>query len=202
MKTRAELKADAKAALKGNWTGAVVAVLIFSAITSVVQTIAGSGEEASIINVLALIVLMVISGPFNYGLSKYFLWLSQGKKVDYALVFDGFKDCKRTLILTILISIKVFLWSLLFVIPGIIAGLRYSQAFNILVENDKISANEAIKRSIEMMKGHLWEYFVLGLSFFGWAFLAIFTFGLGFLWLAPYSMTTCAGYYLQLKKEA
>ncbi|MCZ8518379.1 MULTISPECIES: DUF975 family protein [Paenibacillus] len=58
---------------------------------------------------------------------------------------------------------------------------------------------EALSRSKEMMKGHKWRYFVLGLSFLGWVLLAVLTAGIGFLWLGPYMSVTNANFYTNLK---
>ena len=74
--------------------------------------------------------------------------------------------------------------------------------FYLLSDNEDMTAAEAQKKSIEMMRGHKWEYFVLNLSFIGWAILALFTFGLLYIWLMPYMEATLANYYLKLKKEA
>ena len=71
----------------------------------------------------------------------------------------------------------------------------------ILAENPGISPMEAIKRSKEMMQGHKMEYFLLVLSFFGWALLAPFTLGILCIWLLPYMQATMANYYRSLKGE-
>lgn len=59
---------------------------------------------------------------------------------------------------------------------------------------------EAIKKSSEMMRGYKTDYFLLQLSFIGWGFLCLFTFGIGFLWLSPYVKTSNAVFYRELKK--
>ena len=96
--------------------------------------------------------------------------------------------------------LKVFLWSLLLVVPGIIKGYAYSQAFYLLNDNKKLGYKEALEESEKMMDGHKWELFVLQLSFIGWSLLAVLTCGIGFLWLTPYMNTTLANYYEDLKK--
>ena len=93
-------------------------------------------------------------------------------------------------------ALFIFLWSLLFVIPGIVAGYRYAMAPFIMAENPNIGAFEAIAMSKEMMRGHKGELFYLHLTFIGWKLLALFTFGIGNLFIAPYIATSEAAFYL------
>ena len=89
----------------------------------------------------------------------------------------------------------IFLWTMLFIIPGIIASLAYSQTIYIMLDHPDMSALDAIRASKQLMKGHKWEYFVLGLSFIGWSILSSFTLGLLSIWLTPYQYVTYANYY-------
>ena len=95
----------------------------------------------------------------------------------------------------------IFLWSLLFVIPGIIKIFSYAMTPYILEEHPELSANDAIDRSRAMMKGHKFDLFWLFLSFIGWFILAFFTLGIGFLWLVPYVQTSVAGFYEDVKAD-
>jgi uncharacterized membrane protein len=98
----------------------------------------------------------------------------------------------------ILVGIFTILWSLLLIIPGIIKGIAYSQVFFLLRDNPEYTALEAITESKKRMKGYKWKFFLLNLSFIGWAFIAIFTLGIGFLWLTPYILTANATFYNEL----
>jgi uncharacterized membrane protein len=91
------------------------------------------------------------------------------------------------------------LWALLFIIPGIIAQIGYSQVWFILAEDDQISPNDALKKSKKMMYGYKMQFFLLGLSFIGWLLLAILTCGIGLLWVVPYMQTANAKFYEDLK---
>ena len=97
--------------------------------------------------------------------------------------------------------IFTFLWSLLFIIPGIIAALSYSQVFYILAEDTekKHDAMSALNESKKIMDGHKLDYFVLGimLSFIG-ILVTIFTLGIGMLWFLPYSQVVLANFYLNI----
>lgn len=95
----------------------------------------------------------------------------------------------------------IVLWSLLFLIPGIIKKYSYSMTPYILHEYPELSASEAIHRSRMMMRGHKFDLFWLQLSFIGWFILSILTAGIGFLWLAPYYQTAQAAFYEEVKSE-
>lgn len=101
----------------------------------------------------------------------------------------------------LLMSIFLALWSLLFVIPGIIKAYSYAMTPYILQEYPELSANEAIDRSRYMMRGHKFDLFWLQLSFIGWFFLCILTAGIGFLWMEPYYETAKAAFYEEVKAD-
>jgi len=95
-------------------------------------------------------------------------------------------------------TIYVLLWSLLFVIPGIIASFSYAMTDYILAENPEMSASEAISRSKEMMEGNRFRLFCLEFSFIGWSILCAFTLGIGNLWLTPYRQAATAAFYREV----
>lgn len=98
-------------------------------------------------------------------------------------------------------QILTFLWTLLFIIPGIVKAFSYSMTPFILDEYPELTPVDAIHRSRMMMKGHKFDLFWLYLSFIGWAILCLFTFGIGFFWLAPYVQTAEAAFYEEVKAE-
>ena len=95
----------------------------------------------------------------------------------------------------------IFLWNLLFIIPGIVKSFSYSMTPFILEEHPELGANEAIDHSRAMMKGHKFDLFWLILSFIGWGFLCLFTFGIGYLWLIPYMNTSISAFYEDVKAD-
>ena len=97
-------------------------------------------------------------------------------------------------------SIRIFLWSMLFFIPGVVALYRYRFAFYNILTDDSVSAGEAIWRSCRQTRGMKWQLFVLDLSFLGGAVLANVTFGLLNIWLTPY-MTVCDLAYYERARE-
>ena len=100
-----------------------------------------------------------------------------------------------------LMSLKVWLWSLLLVIPGIIMAHAYAMTPYILEEHPEIGAWEASRVSQKMMRGHKFRLFRLNLSFIGWALLCVPTLGVGFLWLVPYMQMSQAAFYSDLKAQ-
>ena len=88
---------------------------------------------------------------------------------------------------------------LLLIIPGIIACLRYSQTWYILLEDENIGPLDAIRKSKEMMVDNKWKLFCLYCRFIGWLILCIITLGLATLYVMPYMGVSCAKFYDDLK---
>jgi uncharacterized membrane protein len=99
-------------------------------------------------------------------------------------------------------GLRILLWLLLLIVPGIIAAISYSQTFFILAEDNTIRPSEAIEKSKKMMDGNKLKYFYLCLRFLGLGLLCILTLGIGFLWLAPYIQVTNAKFYDDIKVPA
>lgn len=187
-----QLKALAKQQLKGNWGKAILAYLVFIIIADLPGAIPYAGFAIS----------LVITGPMCLGITKFSIELKRGQSPSLETIFSGFKSFTTAFLLQLLMNIFVFLWSLLLIIPGIIASLRYSMAFYILNDNPELSAMEALNKSKEMMVGYKGKLFLLYLSFIGWGLLSILTLGIGFIWLIPYINITVANFYDELKNKS
>ncbi|MCC3375013.1 DUF975 family protein [Cohnella sp. REN36] len=192
MPTSAALRAQARESLRGNWFAAILTTLLLYAVFFVLGLI-------NMIPVIGWLADLFLAGPLIFGLYAYFQDFARNRIPDVSVAFSGFKQFIDVFLLYLLISIFTYLWTLLLVIPGIIAALRYSQAYYILRDNPEIGALEALRRSKQMMAGHKGRLFVLGLTFIGWAILAAIPFGIGYLWLAPYVLTTLAKFHEDLK---
>jgi len=97
----------------------------------------------------------------------------------------------------------VFLWSLLFGVPGIIKAFAYSMTPYILANHPNVQATDALKLSMRMTKGHKGKIFVLFLSFIGWNMLSGLTLGiLGILYVLPYFSASFAGFFVELRNLA
>ncbi len=181
------LKNEALARLSGNWSMAVVTVLVYVLILSA-SGIVPFGS-------------LLIGGPMSLGFAIFFLHFSRGRNPGMEDIFEGFKDFGRATGAYLLRIVFVSLWTLLFIIPGIVKALAYSQVFFILADDKSISAMDALRESEAIMDGYKWDYFWLSLSFIGWAFLCVLTFGIGYLWLIPYMQMTYARFYDTLRGE-
>jgi len=187
MKKNRELRKIARSQLHGSWLAAVGFVLVYCIIIGV------SGA--------VIVGPLVLSGPLTLGFLGYFLKKARGKNAELGDLFDGFKVFVTGFLLYLLKGIFTALWTLLFIIPGIVKSLSYSMSFFILQDNPKISATEAITNSRKMMKGYKWKLFCLYFSFIGWGILCILSFGIGFLWLIPYVNLTLANFYEDIKQN-
>lgn len=151
---------------------------------------------AQLINLLIQLVMTIVS----VGFTIFILNTIRSTEPCYGNLLDGFGMPVRIIILNVLIGIFVFLWSLLLIVPGIIAAYRYRLATYLLIDHPEYSPMQCIRESKRMMCGHKGELFVLDMSFIGWALLAVIPV-IGWLveiWNTPYFATTYALYYQQL----
>ncbi|MDX9887890.1 MAG: DUF975 family protein [Anaerovoracaceae bacterium] len=167
---------------------------------------------------MSLLYTLLVTGPFTYGLAVFFLATFRRQESEVQQVFEGFEKFAKTLGLFFYILLFVILWSLLFIIPGIIASFRYSQAFLIMVDHPEYTISQCVDESKMRMQGNKGKYFILGLSFIGWSLLcsipltiveAMFTSSssvvfyqflslvamLPFIWLGAYMHLTLVAFY-------
>lgn len=211
LKENYEYRAEARKQLKGRWGMAALVILIswliMQAFTSKGMTYSYVNGQlirqynTSGFNNFASIVSLLLSGPIAYGIATYFMKIVRGAEPLLEDMFGGFKYFINTFLLNLVTWIFIGLWSLLFIIPGIVAALRYSMSYYIMNDNPGMSAMEAINQSKEMMKGHKGKLFLLVLSFIGWGFLSIFTLGIGLLWVGAYFNTAKINFYEDLKRN-
>ena len=186
-----ELRARAREQLGGgifqeNWLMTLVAVFIFTALTTV-STYTG-------------IVLLIIVGPLQYGLARLLINnVRKGGKVNIGDLFVGFsEDFSNTLVLGILKSLFTALWTLLFVIPGIIKSYSYSMAEFIQQDSEDKNWKTCLDKSRAMMDGYKWKLFCLDLSFIGWYIVGSLCLGIGVLFVHPYHEQARANFYEEL----
>lgn len=187
----AEITEQARASLNGRWTFVATATLI-----NMIISIA-----LNLIPVLGPFVPLLITGAFTLGFVTIYLNISRDDDVEFMQLFIGFSDYLRAFLAYLLIGIFTILWSLLLIIPGIIAAYSYLLTFFIIADDKSLTALEAIQKSKEMMKGYKWKAFCLSARFLGWSILCILTLGLGFLWLLPYIGMSFAKFYEDIKEN-
>ena len=190
---RAELKTAAKQQIKGNIGILFVITLIIGAISGV------AGLVLNMIPMGGLVSTIIITPAFTLSVIRVYLNLTAGTKPEVKDAFSGFDDFWAAFKVTLLVGVYTFLWSLLFVIPGIVKAYSYSMATYILAENKGKSARECIDESKAMTNGHKMDLFVLSLSFIGWMLLCGITFGIAYIWVGPYMQATLTNAYKSLK---
>ena len=167
---RKELKDKAKKSFTPHLGAILLVLLIVLVVYGLLAVMSGVGA----------IVSFIIVGSISLSFASIFLNVLKGKKpVAKDLIF-GFQDenLLRGLFAFLRYEIFTFLWTLLLIVPGIIKSISYSQMFYLMAENPKMTAGEAQAKSMKIMEGHKWDYFILQLSFIPWHLLSIVTFGI------------------------
>lgn len=185
---RATLKSMAKEQIRGN-------IGVLFAITLLMELIL---LGLNCIPLVGFVALLLLGSAFSLAIYKIYLDLADGLIPRVGDMFSQVQYFWPAFKVNFLVGLFTYLWSLLFIIPGIIKACSYSQAMYILAENPDMGALDAINQSKEMMEGHKMEYFLLGLSFIGWILLSPFTLGLLYIWLIPYMQATFANFYRSL----
>lgn len=154
----------------------------------------------AICSAIGLVLQYLLLKPIEYGCRKFFRKNleepAKVKNVFYA--FDSnYKNIVKTAFMT---DLRIFLWSLLFIVPGIIKAYEYTLVPYIISENPAMNYKDAMAESKKLMMGNKWKTFVLRLSFIGWNILSGMTFGvLGVFFVEPYQESTEAALYESIK---
>ena len=228
---RSALKKRAKELLReGNVSPIKMSVLLYAvvfvlsaALIAVSYATAVSRSGPGLIHFFSILIYLA-SIVLSQGYTIFCLGIWKGEKMPYGSLFDGFSFAGKIIGLTLVMALFVWLWSLLFIIPGIIAMYRYSFALYNLCENPELGIMEALEMSKQQTQGYKMELFLLQLSFFGWSLLASLpqTFAgmavanndpggpsivislvlllasmIGQVFLQPYMQLSHAGFYLQ-----
>ena len=159
------------------------------------------GIAASGFGIIGLVMNIFVENAVTVGLSNYFI-KNTDSKPSFADAFSGFKvKYLRNCGTLFLMGIKLALWSMLFVSPGIIKSFEYAMIPYILADDAEISSKEAFQKARELMKGNKWRLFKLDFSFIGWYALCFLTLGLGTFFLLPYLNAATAEFYVELKNK-
>lgn len=192
---RAELKSRAKNILSANYWPLIGAILLVTAIF-------GAAGCIPVIGTAAVYFLL----PVALGLTLYIVNIDDGGKPSVTDIFTNAFNGKYYLRRVggyAWMVLFTFLWSLLFVIPGIVKAYSYALTPYILAKYPEVQAKEALKHSMKIMDGKKAELFVLQLSFIGWALLSGITFGiLGIFFVVPYMSITETLWYKRTMENA
>ena len=168
-------------------------------ITPGLRTFLVGGAVYLILAAIAVGVLYFVLGSVvKVGYARFNLDLTAGETPSFETLFSYFPHWKTVAAAQLLQTVYIFLWTLLLVIPGIVAGYSYAMTGYILAEHPELSASEAIAQSKAMMEGNRWRLFCLQFSFIGWDILCALTLGIGNLALRPYRHAAEAAFYREL----
>lgn len=208
MKTNQEYKNAALSRLRGNWAPVIVGTIIFLVVDLVLvgwnelpTFMAPNNGLSALVSGAGILLTYFVFGPLNIGYANACRVLLETGDTDLTpniLVFSTSNYFHKVAGYFLMI-VKIALWSCLLIIPGIVMSFAYAMTPYVLEENPELSAWEASARSREMMKGHKFDLFYLYLSFIGWFILSLLTCGIGLIWLMPYTHTSVAAFYNDLK---
>lgn len=147
---------------------------------------------------LLSLAAFLIGGVLQLGYARFLLKQHDGKALDFNDLFSQFDRFGTGFAQDFLRTLYTFLWSLLLIVPGIIAALSYAMTPFILEEHPELTASEAIARSKALMDGHKMDLFILNLTFLGWDILCALTANIGNLFLNPYKNAAYAVFYREI----
>lgn len=184
--TCAEMRAIARSALKGNWQVVTIGIFVYYLMTATIPTVLEQLmpfasysyyyhqlDDYIKISYVSNLYTFVLSGAFSLGLSSFLIGFFRRKEGNPAQIFNGFEYFLKAFALSVVQSFFIFLWTLLFIVPGIIAAVRYSQAYLILADDTSKGVMEVMSETKMIMNGNKMRYFALLLSFIGWALLSV-----------------------------
>ncbi|MDE6880416.1 MAG: DUF975 family protein [Oscillospiraceae bacterium] len=146
---------------------------------------------SSFFSVLVTLFTLVLNG----GYYVYCMGIRQGLEMPCSTLAEGLGVAGKLIWCWVQITVRVFLWTLLFFIPGLVALYRYRFAFYNILTDSTLSAGDAIRLSCQQTMGIKGALFVLDLSFLGWEILSAFTMGLLHIWLVPYQVVCDLAYF-------
>ncbi|MDW2885155.1 DUF975 family protein [Exiguobacterium artemiae] len=196
-----ELKLSAREALSGRWVFMALMFLLFLIIQSIPTMFSSdANEDIQAIDLIGFL-LNILLLPLAIGWTWLAMSVARKEQAKIVDLFEPYKIFLKAVGLSIVQSIFLGLWFLLFIIPGIIKSFSYLMTFYILRDEPSIGILDAITRSRQMMDGHKMEAFMLVLSFIGWFLLGLITIGIAFLWVGPYFSVTLAKFYDRIRGE-
>ena len=149
---------------------------------------------------LIALVPFLLGGVLQLGYARFLLKQHDGKALDFNDLFSQFDRFGTGFAQDFLRTLYTFLWSLLLIVPGIVAALSYAMTPFILEEHPELTASEAIARSKALMDGHKMDLFILNLTFLGWDILCALTANIGRLFLNPYKNAAYAVFYREISQ--
>ena len=219
---RVDYKKAAKAQLKGRWKVPVLSTLLLLLIVNVfvvamgmifpdkihVNMSAGAGSLSCGIHgdkepTLFSLLICAVAAAFVFAQKRLFVLMFRSREeVSFGDFAEGLGYWLKAVLASIWKYLWIFLWSLLFWIPGIVKTYSYSMMFYVMAEYPKIGIRKALNISKELTRGYKGDLFVTDITFIPLGFLCVLSLGIGFLWLVPYYQATYTNIYHALKEVA
>lgn len=208
MKTNQEYKEAALGYLQGNWPAALIASAIYFVVLwlvvgcQYVPALMGNtiGVDAAFSG-SGFLVAVLLLGPLSIGYANAFRLLCNtgNANITANMLHLSVTRYAHLVWAYLLMTIKILLWSLLLIVPGVIKAFSYAMTPFIILEHPEMSARDAIAESSRIMAGHRMELFMLYLSFLGWFLLCIVTAFVGLIVLSPYVLCSVVEFYNSIK---
>ncbi len=169
------------------WTMVLLSFLIYLLLSNFISMIPIAGTVA----------LLILVGALMSGLMSIILNVTRGnQEVNVGDLFSHFDG--RSIALGLLEFLYIYLWTMLFFVPGLIKAYSYSMAYFVHLDHPEMTANQCITESRRLMNGNKWRLLCLDLSFIGWYFVGALACGIGTLWVEPWHYTARAEFYNDL----
>ncbi|MEA4972184.1 hypothetical protein SDC9_100519 [bioreactor metagenome] len=206
MKSIQQLKKQAKGLYKENkkTSIAVAAICIYTTLLirfSTDNLMILFRRQQDLIGTVSSVFVFILASAFSVGLASFSLEIVKSGKSELITFLSSFENIFKVFLLELLKTLFIFLWSLLFVFPGIIAIYNYRMAEYIMAENPDISPLEAISLSKKMMHGKKVKLLDLDLSFVGWYVLSLATLGIVGLYTLPYAHLAVTNFFIDVRSE-
>jgi len=202
----AALKAAAWSQIKGNILTLFLVMIVWGAIMSMLQVPSSLQYAGVSVGILATfgiaftVIAAILDGVMQYGYAANQSKMFKGEPATFGTAFSGFKA--GAMIVAFLRTLFTVLWTILFIIPGIIKSYSYGMAMYIYHDDDTKNPNDCITESRDLMYGHKWRLFTYDLWFFLLIIGALFlTLGIGLIWVIPYLEQTRYNFYQDIKKN-
>ena len=198
----AEIRAYAREALNGKWGYGIIVWLLAMLINTLVSLPEYLVDDGNTFGDIWSFISSAVSWCMWFGVMACFLDIARKAHLSYKRLFTGFRSLKfffKFVITEVLQFIFLICWYLLLIVPGIIKYYSYAMTEFILLDHPEYGPLQAITESRKMMDGNRMRLFILGLSFIGWDFLCLVTFGIAALWVFPYLQAARAKFYLDVK---
>jgi uncharacterized membrane protein len=145
---------------------------------------------------------VMLGGYVIFGMTKTYIGITNNEQpiIEDALLAGIKNQPVRAPLLNLIQSFFLGLWTLLFIIPGIIKSYSYALSSYLIVQDRLLSPINAITKSRKLMDGHKFNLFMLDLGYLGWYVLSIFTFGILLVWVTAWHQTARMLYFADIIK--